>query len=68
MMCGRKTTATKKAQQIAMESMGASDKYKSDHDIKAKPHNLMEGDYVFLDNQLFLGKKKLRNQGFNHTL
>jgi hypothetical protein len=49
----------KKARQISTEqSMEASDNYKTDHDIKAKPHNLMEGDYAYLDNQLFLGKNK----------
>jgi hypothetical protein len=37
--------------------MEASDKYKTDVDIKAKAHNLMEGDWAYLDNQLFFGNK-----------
>ena len=49
----------KKARQIAMDnSLEAGIKHKLAHDVKAKPHNISEGDMVFVDNQLFLGKNK----------
>jgi hypothetical protein len=41
--------------------------YKKGHDAKAKLHNLKEGDYAYLNNQLFLGKtKNLLNDGLGH--
>jgi hypothetical protein len=49
----------KKAREVALtNSFNAGDKYKEDHDKKASRHNLNEGDYAYLDNQLFLGKNK----------
>ena len=38
--------------------MEAGDKYKAAHDVKATQHSLKEGDFAYLDNQLFLGKNK----------
>jgi hypothetical protein len=54
----------KKAREVALtNSFNAGDKYKEDHDKKASKHNLNQGDYAYLDNQLFLGKnKKLAQQ------
>jgi hypothetical protein len=40
------------------QSMQASDSYKNNHHKKAKLHDLVEGNYALLDNQLFLGKNK----------
>ena len=49
----------KKAREIALDnSMEASNKYKAAHDVKATQHGLQEGDFAYLDNQLFLGKNK----------
>jgi hypothetical protein len=49
----------KKAREIALEdSFKAGNSYKEAHDKKASGHNLQEGDYAYLDNQLFLGKNK----------
>ena len=49
----------KKARQIAMDnSLEAGLKHKMAHDAKSKPHNIVEGDMVFVENQLFLGKNK----------
>ena len=49
----------KKARQIAMDnSLLAGEKHKQAHDVKSKPHNIKEGDMVFVENQLFLGKNK----------
>jgi hypothetical protein len=49
----------KKARQIAVEqSMQEGDDYKKDHNSKAKLHDLEEGDYAYLDNQLFFGEKQ----------
>jgi hypothetical protein len=39
-------------------SFKAWDTYKEAHDRKASQHDLKEGDYACLDNQLFLGKNK----------
>jgi hypothetical protein len=45
----------KKARQIAVEHyMQAGDDYKKGQHTKAKTHNLMEGDYAYLDDPLFL--------------
>ncbi len=50
----------KKARQIALEdSMVAGDSYKRDHDAANNLHDFKEGDYAYLDNQLFLGKNKI---------
>ncbi len=38
--------------------MQAVDSYKKNYDTKAKSHDLVEGDYAYLDNQLFFGKNK----------
>jgi hypothetical protein len=49
----------RKAREGALaNSFNAGNKYKEDHDKKASRHNLTEGDYACLDNQLFLGKNK----------
>ena len=49
----------KKAGEIVLNnSMQAGDKYKAAHDVKATQHGLKEGDFAYLDNQLFLGKNK----------
>jgi hypothetical protein len=49
----------KKAREVALaDSFKAGDTYKDAHDKKASLHNLKEGDYAYLDNQLFLGKNK----------
>jgi hypothetical protein len=55
----------KKARQIALQdSFKAGTTYKEAHDKKASQHKLAEGDYAYLDNQLFLGKiKKCHNYG-----
>jgi hypothetical protein len=46
-----------KARQSAIEpSIQAGDSYKKNHDAKAKSHDLVEGDYAYLDNHLFFGK------------
>ncbi len=53
----------KKAREIALEdSFKAGDSYKAAHDKKVSEHNLQEGDYAYLDNQLFLGKNKKLSQ------
>jgi hypothetical protein len=39
-------------------SFNAGNTYKEAHDKKASQHYLNEGDYAYLDNQLFLGKNK----------
>jgi hypothetical protein len=39
------------------QSMQAGDGYTNTHDTKAKFHDLIEGDYAYLHNQLFLGKR-----------
>jgi hypothetical protein len=53
----------KKAREIALaDSFKAGDMYKEAHDRKASQHGLKEGDYSFLDNQLFLGKNKKLSQ------
>ena len=53
----------KKAREVALaESFKAGDSYKEAHDKKASQHNLKEGDYAYLDNQLFLGKNKKLSQ------
>ena len=44
------------------DSFKAGDSYKEAHDKKASQHNLKEGDYAYLDNQLFLGKNKKLSQ------
>jgi hypothetical protein len=50
----------KKAREVALaDSFKAGDSYKEAHEKKASSHNLKEGDYAYLDNQLFLGKKKI---------
>jgi hypothetical protein len=49
----------KKAREVALaNSFKAGDTFKEAHDRKASQHNLKEGDYAYLDNQLFLGKNK----------
>jgi hypothetical protein len=49
----------KKERVVALaDSFKAGDSYKEAHDKKATNHNLKEGDYAYLDNQLFLGKKR----------
>ena len=40
------------------ESMRSGDNYKEAHDAKASTKGLKEGDFEYLDNQLFLGKNK----------
>jgi hypothetical protein len=53
----------KKAREIALaDSFKAGDTYKDAHDKKASEHSLQEGDYAYLDNQLFLGKNKKLSQ------
>jgi hypothetical protein len=53
----------KKAREIALaDSFKAGDWYKEAHDKKASEHNLLEGDYAYLDNQLFWGKNKKLSQ------
>ncbi len=53
----------KKAREIALEdSFKAGDSYKEAHDKKSSAHNLLEGDFAYLDNQLFLGKNKKLSQ------
>ena len=53
----------KKAREIALaDSFKAGDSYKATHDKKASQHNLQEGDYAYIDNQLFLGKNKKLSQ------
>ncbi len=53
----------KKAREVALqESIKAGDKYKEVHDRKASSHDLKEGDYAYLDNQLFLNKNKKLSQ------
>jgi transcription-repair coupling factor (superfamily II helicase) len=53
----------KKAREIALaDSFKAGDSYKAAHDKKASEHNLQEGDYAYIDNQLFLGKNKKLSQ------
>jgi hypothetical protein len=44
------------------DSFKAGDSYKEAHDKKASEHNFKEGDYAYLDNQLFLGKNKKLSQ------
>jgi hypothetical protein len=52
-----------KAREVALaDSFKARDSYKEAHDKKASAHNLKEGDYVYLDNHLFLGKNKKISQ------
>ena len=47
----------KKARQITVKhNMQAGDDYKKRQDAKAKSQDLVEGDYAYLDNQLFLSK------------
>ena len=54
---------SKKAREVALaDSFEAGDSYKEAHDKKASEHNLKEGDYAYLDNQLFLGKNKKLSQ------
>jgi hypothetical protein len=49
----------KKGRDIALEqSMQAGYTNKNNHDAKASLQNLKEGEYTYLDNQLFLGKTK----------
>jgi hypothetical protein len=49
----------KKAREVALNnSLEAGNTYKEAHDKKASQHNLKDGDYAYLDNQLFLGKNK----------
>jgi hypothetical protein len=44
----------KKASQIAVDnSVKVIEGYKHNLDEKAEPHNLIEGDKAYLDNQLF---------------
>jgi hypothetical protein len=38
--------------------MVAGDSHKKGHDAKANHHTLNQGDYTYLDKQLFLGKNK----------
>jgi hypothetical protein len=53
----------RKARQIALDhSFEAATAYKDYHDQKASKHNLVEGDYAYIDNQLFLGKNKKLSQ------
>jgi hypothetical protein len=53
----------KKAREVALaDSFRAGASYKEAHDKKASEHNLKEGDYAYLDNQLFLGKNKKLSQ------
>ena len=49
----------KKAREVALaNSFEEGNTYKEAHDKKASQHNLKEGDYAYLDNQLFPGKNK----------
>jgi hypothetical protein len=49
----------KKARKVALaNSFEAGNTYKEAHDKKASQHNLKEGNYAYLDNQLLLGKNK----------
>jgi hypothetical protein len=49
----------KKAREVALaDNFKARDSYKEAHDKKATHHNLKQGDYAYLDNQLLLGKNK----------
>jgi hypothetical protein len=53
----------KKAREIALDnSFKAGTSYKEAHDKKASLHKLNEGDYAYIDNQLFLGKSKKLSQ------
>jgi hypothetical protein len=53
----------KKARQIVADnSVKANEEYKHNHDQKAKPHNF-KGDKACINNQLFLGEKKLPKDG-----
>ncbi len=53
----------KKAREVALaDSFEAGDAYKETHDKNASEHNLKEGDFAYLDNQLFLGKNKKLSQ------
>jgi hypothetical protein len=47
----------KMARQIALDnSFEAGTAFKEAHNRKASQHKLAEGDYAYIDNQLFLGK------------
>ncbi len=49
----------RKPREVALaDSFKAGDSFKEAHDKKASQHNLKEGDYAYLDNQLLLGKIK----------
>ena len=58
------TSNLKKARQIAIaNSLEAGIKHKLANDVTAKPHNILEGDMIFVNNQLFLGKNKTSGSG-----